>query len=192
VRIILEHSVVPKDQPVIIRTPDHRLRVFVSSTLKELAEEREAARQAVINLRLVPVLFESGARSHPSHELYRAYLSQSHIFIGIYWQSYGWVPEGEKISGLEDEFILSSNIPRLIYIKDARAEREPALKAMLVRIKSEDAISYKYFSNASELRELVENDLALLLTEHFETARGGQTPAAKSHLQAMCRLRATH
>src|SRR5215510_5384510 len=142
-----------KDKPVVIRTPDYRLRVFISSTLKELAEEREAARQAIVNLRLIPVMFEAGARSHPSHELYRAYLAQSHIFIGIYWQSYGWVPEGEKISGLEDEFLLSSNIPRLIYIKDAKADREPALRAMLVRIKGEDTISYKYFANAEELKD---------------------------------------
>ena len=171
----MENKSAQKDKSVI-RTPDYRLRVFISSTLKEVAEEREAARQAIINLRLVPVMFESGARSHPSHELYRSYLAQSHVFIGIYWQSYGWVPEGEKISGLEDEFLLSSNIPRLIYIKDPKAEREPALKNMLNRIKGEDATSYKYFANASELRELVENDLALLLTEHFETARSG--PAA--------------
>jgi predicted ATPase len=175
----LEHNSAQRDKSVI-RTPDYRLRVFISSTLKELAEEREATRQAIINLRLVPVMFEAGARSHPSHELYRSYLSQSHIFIGIYWQSYGWVPEGEQISGLEDEFLLSSNIPRLIYIKDPRAEREPALKNMLTRIKSEDATSYKYFSNAEELRELVENDLALLLTEHFETARTGQVPEKKN------------
>ena len=167
----MENTSAPKDKPVI-RTPDYRLRVFISSTLKELAEEREAARQAIINLHLVPVMFESGARSHPSHELYRSYLSQSHIFVGIYWKSYGWVPEGEQISGLEDEFLLSSKIPRLIYIKDARAEREPGLKNMLARIKGEDTTSYKYFLTADELRELIENDLALLLTEHFEIARG--------------------
>ncbi len=174
----MEDKSVQKDKPVI-RTPDYRLRVFISSTLKELAEEREATRQAIINLRLVPVMFESGARSHPSHELYRSYLSQSHIFIGIYWQSYGWVPEGEHISGLEDELLLSSNIPRLIYIKDPKVEREPALKKMLAHIKGEDTISYKYFLNANELRELVENDLALLLTEQFETAPSRHAPDEK-------------
>src|SRR4029453_3389025 len=124
VRVTVEDRNTQKDKSVI-RTPDYRLRVFISSTLKELAEEREATRQAVINLRLMPVMFESGARAHPSHELYRSYLSQSHIFIGIYWQSYGWVSEGEQISGLEDELLLSSEIPRLIYIKDPKAEREP-------------------------------------------------------------------
>src|SRR5690606_7662118 len=72
-----------------IRTPDQRLRVFVSSTLTELADERAAVRQAVGRLRLAPVMFELGARPHPPRELYRAYLEQSHIFVGIYWQRYG-------------------------------------------------------------------------------------------------------
>ena len=36
----------------LIRTPDRRLRVFVSSTLGELAEERKAVSRAVSALRL--------------------------------------------------------------------------------------------------------------------------------------------
>ena len=38
--------------------------------------------------------------------VYRAYLAQSHVFVGIYWQSYGWVAPGEQVSGLEDEYLL--------------------------------------------------------------------------------------
>ena len=49
----------------MIRTPDQRLRVFVSSTPGELAAERQAVRDAVTGLRLVPVMFEMGARAHP-------------------------------------------------------------------------------------------------------------------------------
>ena len=59
----------------MIRTPDQRLRVFVSSTLGELAEERVAVRRAVEGLRLTPVMFELGARPHPARALYRAYLA---------------------------------------------------------------------------------------------------------------------
>src|SRR6185295_3999705 len=87
--------------------------------------------------------------------------------------------DGKKISGLEDEFLLSADIPRLIYIKDPKAEREPALKNMLDRIKSEDTVSYKYFSTTEELKELVENDLALVLTEHFEIARADESSSAE-------------
>jgi len=69
--------------PDVIRTPDQRVRVFVSSTLAELAAERRAVRDAVTSLRLVPVMFELGARPHPPARVYRAYLAQSHVFVGI-------------------------------------------------------------------------------------------------------------
>lgn len=155
---------------MIIRTPDHRLRVFVSSTLKELAEERKAVRQAILKMRLAPVMFESGARPHPAQELYQSYLSQSQIFIGIYWKSYGWVAPAMSISGLEDEYRLSAKMPRLIYIKNPAPDREPALAGLLDRIRDDNSSCYTYFSTPQELKELVQNDLALLLTEQFETA----------------------
>ncbi|HKY47134.1 MAG TPA: DUF4062 domain-containing protein, partial [Acidimicrobiia bacterium] len=82
------------DFPPTIRTPDQRLRVFVSSTLGELAGERDAARTAINTLRLTPVMFELGARPHPPGDLYRAYLAQSQVFVGLYWQSYGWIAPG--------------------------------------------------------------------------------------------------
>lgn len=155
----------------LIRTPDQRLRVFVSSTLQELADERAAVREAITDLRLTPVMFELGARPHPPRDLYRAYLNQSHIFIGIYWQRYGWVAPGETISGLEDEYRLSGARPKLIYIKSPAPEREPRLQELLERIKNDADVSYKSFETSDELRGLVENDLAVLLTERFEMAQ---------------------
>src|SRR5690349_16751144 len=87
------------DEGPAILTPDQRPRVFVSSTLEELSAERRAARAAIEQLRLAPVMFEAGARAHPPQEVYRAYLAQSDIFVGIYWQRYGWVGPGMTISG---------------------------------------------------------------------------------------------
>lgn len=164
----------------VIRTPDQRLRVFISSTLGELSEERNAARDGIERLRLSPVMFELGDRPHPPRELYRAYLEQSHVFVGIYWERYGWVAPGEEISGLEDEYRLSSEQPRLIYIKEPAPEREARLDGLLKRVKSDDRTSYKRFAHADELADLVENDLAVLLAERFETTagidRGGSAP----------------
>ena len=48
-----------------IRTPDQRVRVFISSTIQELAEECKAAREAIERLQLIPMFFEAGARPHP-------------------------------------------------------------------------------------------------------------------------------
>jgi predicted ATPase len=157
----------PANAPeTVIRTPDQRLRVFISSTMKELAAERAAAREAVSRLRLTPVLFEAGARPHPPRELYRAYLDQSDIFIGIYGSEYGWVAPGMDISGLEDEYLLAVTKPRLIYVKSS-AERDPRLAEMLGQIAAEGAISYQRFTAAEQLRDLIENDLAVFLSERF-------------------------
>jgi Domain of unknown function (DUF4062) len=92
----------PAGRAAVILTPDQRVRVFISSTLGELAQERAAARRAIRRLHLVPVWYESGARPHPPRSMYRAYLEQSQVFVGIYWQRYGWVAPGMEVSGLED------------------------------------------------------------------------------------------
>jgi predicted ATPase len=151
---------------IMIRTPDQRVRVFVSSTLGELAAERQAASAAISQLRLTPVLFELGARPYPPRDLYRAYLNQSDVFIGIYAESYGWVAPGMEISGLEDEYRLSAGKPRLIYTKEA-AQREPRLTSFLEAIQAEGVVSYRHFEHPDELGRLVADDLALLLTERF-------------------------
>ena len=154
----------------IIKTPDQRVRVFISSTINELANERKAAREAIENLRLIPVFFEAGARPHPPRDLYSAYLDQSHIFLGIYWNSYGWVAPGQTISGLEDEYRLCGNKkPKLIYIKHSN-ERQPLLENLIHEIGNSDTACYQKFTNAEELGKLIENDLSVLMSEIFENA----------------------
>ncbi|HEY6313047.1 MAG TPA: DUF4062 domain-containing protein [Streptosporangiaceae bacterium] len=118
----------------VIRTPDQRLRVFVSSTLEELVAERRAVSRAIAALRLTPVMFELGARPHPPRELYRAYLAQSDVFVGLYWQRYGWIAPGMQISGLEDEFELARGMPQLLYVKAPAPDCEPRLADLLDRI----------------------------------------------------------
>jgi predicted ATPase len=156
---------------VVIRTPDQRLRVFVSSTLEELAEERRAVSRAISALRLVPVMFELGARPHPPQEVYRSYLAQSDVFIGLYWQRYGWVGPGMKVSGLEEEFDLSRQLPRLLYVKVPATSREPGLAELLDRIREEATASYRTFGTPAELGRLVRDDLAVLLSERFAAGR---------------------
>ncbi|GGE86482.1 DUF4062 domain-containing protein [Mycetocola zhadangensis] len=159
-----------------IRTPDQRLRVFVSSTLKELAIERKFARAAIERLHLAPVMFELGARPHPPRALYRAYLDQSDIFVGIYAERYGWVAPGETVSGLEDEYNLSTDLPKLIYIQDPAPGREPRLVELLNRVRDDDMAAFKSFATPQELRKLLEADLATLLAERFDQSR---RPATK-------------
>jgi predicted ATPase len=162
---------------VLIRTPDQRLRVFVSSTLGELAEERRAVSRAVSALRLTPVMFELGARPYPPAELYRAYLAESDVFIGLYWQRYGQLVPGRQISGLEEEFQLSGVLPRLLYVKVPAPDREPRLADLLARIREDASASYRSFRSPAELGRLVRDDLAVLLSERFASA-GSQAAGA--------------
>ena len=157
--------------PASIRTPDQRIRVFLSSTLRELEPEREAARAAIESLRLAPVMFELGARPHPPRSLYRAYLAQSDIFVGVYWESYGWVAPDEHISGLEDEYRLSGSMPHLIYIKHPAPKRDPRLDDLLNRIRSDDHSSYRGFQTPAELADLIVADVATLLADRFDASR---------------------
>src|SRR5215469_13047237 len=157
----------------VILTPDQRVRVFISSTLGELAAERAAARRAIQRLHLVPVWFESGARPHPPRPMYRAYLKQSQVFVGIYWQRYGWVAPGMEISGLEDEFRLAAGKPMLLYLKRPAPDLEPRLAAMIDAIREAGSVSYRTFGTPRELERLLADDLAILLSESFAGAAGG-------------------
>jgi predicted ATPase len=147
----------------------------VSSTLGELADERRSVHRAISALRLTPVLFELGARPYPPRELYRSYLAQSDIFIGLYWQRYGQIGPDMAISGLEDEFELSRALPRLLYVKAPAPDREPRLDELLSRIRLQT--SYRTFHTPSELGRLVRDDLATLLSERFAAASRAPTPA---------------
>lgn len=151
-----------------IKTPDQKLRVFISSTINELAEERKIARETILRLNLTPVLFEMGARPYPPRDLYQAYLDQSQVFVGIYWKSYGWIAPEMKISGLEDEYRLSRNKPSLIYIKETSEQRDPELDKLIGEMESTGSISYQKFSTSEQLGDFLLNDLSVLLSEQFE------------------------
>ena len=96
----------------------------------------------------------------------------------MYWQRYGQLVPGARISGLEEEFDLSGGLPQLLYVKAPAPDREPRLAELLARIKGESATSYRYFRTPAELGRVVRDDLAVLLSERFATAGGPAAAAA--------------
>jgi hypothetical protein len=152
----------------------------VSSTLGELAAERAAVARAISAVGLTPVMFELGARPHPPRELYRAYLAQSDIFIGLYWQRYGWIGPDMDVSGLEDEFRLSASMPRLLYLKTPAPDREARLTAMIAELQAKGTVSYRSFRSPRDLGRLVRDDLAVLLSERFAAGDSGAAHPASS------------
>ena len=133
----------------------------------------------------MPVIPELGAAPYPPRNVYRAYLAQSQIFVGIYWQGYGRVAPGEQMSALEDEYQLSAGLPRLIYVKSPAPDREPRLTAMLDRIQDDGDLSYQHFSDRAQLQSMVQNDLAVLLSERFEMAQASESAPQEAPATAL-------
>jgi predicted ATPase len=107
------------------------------------------------------------------------------VFIGLYWQRYGWVAPGMVVSGLEEELELSSGLPRLLYMKGPAPDREPQLAALLARVREEASVSYHPFQTPAELGRLVRDDLAALLSERFAASnRAAAAPAPPSRAAA--------
>ena len=146
-----------------------RLRVFVSSTIKECAAERDAVREAILSINHQPVLFEDvGAQPHPPRKVYKTRLEDSHIFVGIYKESYGWVAPEMDISGVEDEFWLARDqgIPRLVYIFQTPACRDARLED-LIDTAMNSGITVWFYTDPAQLEERVRDDLTSVVSKRF-------------------------
>jgi tetratricopeptide (TPR) repeat protein len=153
----------------VIQTPADRLKVFVSSTIRECAPERAIAREAIRSLNHEPILFEDiGARPHPPRELYRARLEDSQVFVGIYRESYGWVAPDMEISGIEDEFCLASAraMDRLVYVFANPASRDPQLQGLIDRAMNA-GITVAFYSDPAELRDRIRDDLTAVVSSRY-------------------------
>ena len=154
-----------------IRTPDQRLRVFISALPDELVAEVAVVRGAVQRLRLTPLIVEIPDGLPAARHMWQGYLEQSHVFIGLYGQGYGPAIDAAGISQQEDECRLAAQLPRLLYVRGRSLSRDPRLATMLARTSAEDARLYRVFSSVEDLEQLVVDDLAVLLTERYESAR---------------------
>ena len=155
----------------VIRTPDQRLRVFISAVGDELEAEVAAAHRAVRRLRLTPLVVETPAGVTPACDVWRAYIEQSHVFVGIYGHDYGPAIDATGVSQQEDECRCAAALPRLLYVRGTSSGRDPRLAAMLARTSAEDARAHRVFGDVGQLEQLIVDDLAVLLTERYESAR---------------------
>ena len=146
-----------------------RLRVFVSSAIKECADERAVVRDAIRSLNHEPVLFEDiGARPHPPRDLYKARLEISQIFIGIYKESYGWIAPEMDVSGVEDEFRLATaqGMDRLIYIYEGPSSRNSKLQTLIDEAKNA-GITVAFYTDPAQLKDRIRNDLTAVVSNRF-------------------------
>ncbi len=166
-----------------ILTPDRRVRVFLSSRIPEFLEERKKLVQMIEKMGLTPIYFEEYPSEHPPRTLYSAYIAGSDIFIGIYGSGYGWIDSegGMDISGIHDEWNLSSKIPRIVFIKDTNEPRDEKLDDLIATI-STSGVSYNRFLKTQDLVNRVRAAIAICLTERFLSNESVHEPEPQNNL----------
>lgn len=102
-----------------------KVRVFISSTMEDLANERQSVVEQVADLGLEPVnaegLLPNGAASW---DLLAEEIQTSHIFVLLMGGRYGWIPtsgpganQGKSVTHLETDLAKASGLPILPFVK---------------------------------------------------------------------------
>jgi len=170
-----------------ILTRDQKIRVFISSTIKELADERGAVRKAISSMEYAPVYFEHGAGPHNLRDVYLAYVEQSHLYIGILWEKYGYVDPNVGISGTEDEYNHATKLskPKFIYIKSTKSIRDARLETLIKKIEKNKDCVFKEFSTHNDLRKCIKKDIAHFVTEQFLSSEQTQQKTLPDYNKAV-------
>jgi hypothetical protein len=165
---------------------DYRLlRIFVSSRMQELADERQRIKAALAGIRINAWIFEddAGARTGTIEETYLDELDKADLYLGIFWRGFGTYTIEEY------EHAKKRGKDRLIYEKtaDIAGTRDPELQTFLDRIgQVKLGETPARFETVDRLVEHVLLDVPALLTARFRKQRAGmsgapfQTPALRS------------
>ena len=106
-----------------------RPKVYISSTLRDLHEYRQAAMDTCRNLDFEPLVLEDfEATERAPLELLTDQMERADVFVGIYAHRYGQVrSELNEKSYIEFEFEQAAkiNLPRLSFLLDANAPWPP-------------------------------------------------------------------
>ena len=120
--------------------------IFISSVQKELAEERRAVKNFILNDPLLRrfvrdvFLFEDiPAQDRKSDEIYLGEVKKRDIFIGILGNKYGRKnADGKSPSELEFEDATKTHRERLVFVKGLDdSTREPEMVALVRKAESQ-------------------------------------------------------
>ena len=148
------------------------MKVFISSTYKDLVDYRAAAIRAVEGTNYQASKMEVfGARSEEPLYACLKEVEESDLFIGIYALRYGFIPEGSDISITEMEYLHAKNLQKPIYCFMLDDENQPWLskwiedepgKSQLKDFKQRIQRSHvcDYFTTPDDLRAKVANGLS--------------------------------
>ena len=141
-------------------------RVMISSTVKDLAQERAAAERAIRSLNLEGFRAETiGSRPYTPKKLCALWAEQCNAFVLIIGERYGHIIKSTGKSVVEFEFDVAykQNQEKIfVYVKDG-VTREPELEKFLERLRDFD--DGYIFTKADDLAEKIKHDLSEWLAE---------------------------
>lgn len=147
-----------------------RLSIFISSSMKDLQEERKVIDNAISQLRFQALRAETiGAQSVSPREACTMMAQDCDIYLGILGGRYGYIPPNESVSVTEMEFNEARRLgkPILLYRKEVDAP-EPRQKEFIERIGDfEEGLFWRGFSQEDvpdQVSEWVKDDIAQLVT----------------------------
>jgi cellulose biosynthesis protein BcsQ/tetratricopeptide (TPR) repeat protein len=148
------------------------LRVFLSSTYKDLTEYRAAAIRAVEGTSYQSVNIQVfGARLDEPLVPGSKEVEESRLFIGIYALRYGFIPDGADISITEMEYLHAKKLGKEIYCFLLDEENQPWLKKWIegepgksklddFKKRMQKVQVCDYFTTPDDLRAKVSNALS--------------------------------
>lgn len=143
-----------------------KIKVFISSVQKELADERLAIQillttDPFLSEHSIPILFEDYPASlKPADDPYLKLLDSCQIYLCIIWKEYGAKTEsGFSAMHMEYKRAQENRMPMLIAIKGANTiAREAGINKLIEQIKK-DKHTYERFESTEELQRKVRNRL---------------------------------
>jgi hypothetical protein len=163
-----------------------KLRAFISSTMRDLVNERAEVVRHLQELNLEPVWAEElTPTGQGSWDRIRAAIDECDMFVLILGETYGWIPtsgpmaaEEKSVTELEFDYARSTGLPTLAFLKDLGpsspsgtddAERRDAFRAKVEDW--EDGVFRGRFQLARDLAEQVGRAVADLITDRFRAAQ---------------------
>ncbi len=159
------------------------MKVFISSTYRDLIEHRRAVIDILLRLKVQPIAMEFfGADPNEPKQVCADEIQDCSLFIGIYAHRYGFIPEGDQKSITEQEFNLAHELgkPCFCYVVDEdhpwlpkMIEDEPG-KSKLAAFKAQldKALTRDTFTTADNLAAKVASRLGRSLAEHGQPVLG--------------------
>ncbi len=160
-------DVVTNIEQLKLPNPLNTFQVMISSTVKDLERERDAAEGAILAMRLSRFRAEKlGGVALSPRELTELMAKQCDILLLIIGERYGHIIEPEGISVVEFEYNVARAEPGkiLVYVKDVKREDKQLIKFLERVQKFNDGYVTWTFTTPEKLAEQIPHDITRWLT----------------------------